>query len=78
MRCRSAFCGRSAHVATRNDLLERGAGVNQAMDAIETLTTALAETSAALDADERALAMRLDSFVETVRRPSTPESARGA
>lgn len=48
------------------------------MDAIETLKTALAETSAALDADERALAMRLDSFVETVRRPSTPEPARGA
>jgi hypothetical protein len=47
--------------------------VNQALAAIQTLNDALAETAAALEADEKTLASRLDSLVETAR-PAVPTS----
>jgi hypothetical protein len=51
--------------------------VNQALAAIQTLKDALAETAAALDADEKTLASRLDHLVETARPTApTPDGSR--
>ena len=47
--------------------------MNQALAAIQTLKDALAETAAALEADEKILASRLDNLVETAR-PAAPTS----
>ncbi len=47
--------------------------MNQALAAIQTLNDALAETAAALDANEKNLASRLDNLVEAAR-PAAPTS----
>jgi hypothetical protein len=49
----------------------KGAVVSNALDAIETMKAALAETAASLDAGEKSLAARLDDLVEAAR-PATP------
>ena len=67
--CRRHFAVRSTSPRPQNATSEHP--VNQALAAIQTLKEALAETAAALDADEKNLASRLDHLIEAAR-PAAP------